>query len=221
MQEPGFILNSSGLVGHHDFYLVVKSKYIWNTTFINHDHLSDLMVWNTIISVMMLVITFARGFHVLCLLVRSLWASKSRHPKQVSAVCHVKHVLMSHCWKYWSVDSRKEKASKEEFLRWEKWSSSLRWVNEMWVREEWWTWALFVVWVFCARARLLPLFSLVSAEGINFIYNSREIPHHDSTQSPGSEDCGITMLGIKQINWTLLRSGRAGKCEKLHLPHLT
>lgn len=101
-------------------------------------------------------------------------ASKSRHPKQVSAECCVKHVLVSHCWEYWSVDSRKENASKEEFQRLEKWSFSLRCVNEMWVREEWWTWALFVVWVSCASTSLLPLFSPVSAETIDFIYNSRD-----------------------------------------------
>lgn len=65
------------------------------------------------------------------------------------------------------------------------------------------------------------LFSLVSAEAINFIYNSREIPHHYSTQSSGSEDCDFTMLRIQQINWILLRSGKADKGEKLHLHHLT
>lgn len=83
----------------------------------------------------------------------------------------------------------------------------------MWVKEEWRTWVLFVVWVSCGRTSLLPLFSPVSAEGINFIYNSREIPHHYSAQSPGSEGCGFTMLKIQQINWTFLRSSGPDKWE--------
>lgn len=144
----------------------------------------------------------------------------NRHPKQVSAVCCVKHVLMSHCWKYWSVDSRKENASKEEFQRLQKWSFSLRSINEMWLREEWWTWALFVVWMSCARTSLLPLFSLSQQKQlISFIIP--EIPHHYSTRSSGSEDCGFTILRSQQINWMVLRSGRADKCEKLHVHHLT